>query len=1129
MGQGKKKSAFKKGMKRSMAVSLGVMMTGGYFANLVPVTAKADTTAAIFEDFESDARVGGQMGSVTLERSTNAFSGESALFVTGREQDWNSYSYDISTFHGKSINFNAQMRVDADNRNAIVCVKTTVAGEDQYTWINFSPLANGQYTEINCNYAVPADSTATILYFGTFDMVNGAQTVDSYYLDNVSIKETYFIKETFDDYTDTSSLKGGAFGGPTFTLVENGSPENKALEVSNRTSDYYGYVYDIAAFAGNKIKVTAKISSVGAKEDASNTFAATLKTGDGDSDYNRVGEVTTVGSAYATMESAEYDVPKDASTYLLYFEGPENVTFAIDDVEIAVSGDYVTNSQGESGTTPTSYADYSSYAILKDLYKDYFRLGVACETISNFSNDLSEIGNPVKEDLIKREFNSITFGNELKPAYNMGYASGNQREDYLPFVINPAAKEFLDWAKVNNMPLRGHTMVWHSQCSDEVFCKNYTPVKNGDVLDPCCFVDSETMKKRLESYIDTLMEYMYKNGYADLIYAWDVVNEAVEPGMNEYNLRDSYWYKTIGPDFVYWAFKYAREAENKYAKAYASLYGIDPSDEAALKSITPSLFYNDYNEFQESKCDAIIRMVSTDFAGHNMKAEGLIDGIGMQGHVSDNTSINTYINALRKYSAVVDEVQITELDVSQTTTGANAQYYQAKFYKNLFSALIDEVKNGSHLNSVTIWGLTDDNSWKKQDSPLIFNGDLSKKMAFDGIVGAADGTELPAPAYETPDFKDMDANFDAEDATAESEGFTPRGDGTLTIQSDVVYNGKAALLDSGRTASWNGASFDVSRFIGQTIEISAWVKTAASEVKLSADIDGVWPNIAAVDTSDGTWKQIKGVYKVPSDMTSLKLYFENNTTDDLYIDCVKVKLQGMSEDFEGAANIASSRGVGHVPSFAGVTDADSRTEGGHSFLVKRAEQDANMKFDVSKYIGHTVNVKAYVKTSDAKIRLGMDGETPIQLKEVDSNGDWTEVSATYYIPNTLTSAAMYIETDGNADFYVDDITMAMADFKEDCEGATNTLSTRWDGAGTLTIVEDGEAGNHVAVLTNRTENYFGTAFDVSPYLGMEVEISMDVKTDDDKIIMTGDINNVWPNYLTTTSNKGAYKTIHAVV
>ncbi|MDD5934963.1 MAG: InlB B-repeat-containing protein, partial [Clostridiales bacterium] len=47
--------------------------------------------------------------------------------------------------------------------------------------------------------------------------------------------------------------------------------------------------------------------------------------------------------------------------------------------------------------------------------------------------------------------------------------------------------------------------------------------------------------------------------------------------------------------------------------------------------------------------------------------------------------------------------------------------------------------------------------------------------------------------------------------------------------------------------------------------------------------------------------------------------------------------------------------------------------------------------------------------------------------------------------------------------------------------------------------------------------------------GMEVEISMDVKTDDDKIIMTGDINNVWPNYLTTTSNKGAYKTIHAVV
>ncbi|MBQ8548815.1 MAG: endo-1,4-beta-xylanase, partial [Lachnospiraceae bacterium] len=86
--------------------------------------------------------------------------------------------------------------------------------------------------------------------------------------------------------------------------------------------------------------------------------------------------------------------------------------------------------------------------ILKDVYQDYFRIGVACEKISErFTNH--EIGNPEKEALMKKQFNSMTFGNELKPAYNMGFSSPEATEEYLPFVINPEAKAMLDWAKEN--------------------------------------------------------------------------------------------------------------------------------------------------------------------------------------------------------------------------------------------------------------------------------------------------------------------------------------------------------------------------------------------------------------------------------------------------------------------------------------------------------------------------------------------------------------------------------------------------------------------------------------------------------------------------------------------------------
>ena len=204
-----------------------------------------------------------------------------------------------------------------------------------------------------------------------------------------------------------------------------------------------------------------------------------------------------------------------------------------------------------------------AHETLKDTYREYFRIGTAVERIHDrFTNN--EIGNPDKEALIVKEFSSMTCANELKPAYNMGWNSPEAKEDFLPFVINPNAKVMLDFAKANGIKVRGHVMVWHSQCAQEAFCKGYKPVtiptdpeklkenprlKFFERLDPVCFVDRDTMLKRLESYIHSLVEYMYREGYASTIYAWDVVNEAIElADKTETGLRNSYWYQVIGDD-----------------------------------------------------------------------------------------------------------------------------------------------------------------------------------------------------------------------------------------------------------------------------------------------------------------------------------------------------------------------------------------------------------------------------------------------------------------------------------------------------------------------------------------------------------------------------------------------------
>ena len=97
--------------------------------------------------------------------------------------------------------------------------------------------------------------------------------------------------------------------------------------------------------------------------------------------------------------------------------------------------------QEESETNTGKYADTSSYEELDELYKEYFMLGTGCEAIDHWNNQLAEIGNPEKEALISRMYNSITFGNEFKPAYNFDASSETL------FTVDFAAEELLDWAQ----------------------------------------------------------------------------------------------------------------------------------------------------------------------------------------------------------------------------------------------------------------------------------------------------------------------------------------------------------------------------------------------------------------------------------------------------------------------------------------------------------------------------------------------------------------------------------------------------------------------------------------------------------------------------------------------------------
>ncbi len=687
---------------------------------------------------------------------------------------------------------------------------------------------------------------------------------------------------------------------------------------------------------------------------------------------------------------------------------------------------------------------YNSNKTLKEVYRDYFRIGVACEKINErFTNH--EIGNPDKEALIKKQFSSMTFGNELKPDRNMGFASPEATEEYLPFVINSQAKAMLDWAKENEMPVRGHVLVWHSQCPKEVFCKGYQPVtiptdperlkenpmlKHFEKLDPVCFVSRETMLKRMKSYIYSVMEYMYRNGYARTIYAWDVVNEAIElADKTEYGLRDSYWRQVIGDDFIYWAFRFSKDAVVETSKKYAELYGVSPEDAVALKEIQPVLVYNDYNEWMPDRVEVAIGFLERSTEEHgSILGEGLIDGIGMQGHLSDNNDIDEYVAALKKYASLVGEIHITELDVKCTCLNKNQEYYQAVFYKRFFEELVKAKKEGANLTSVTFWGLTDDNSWIRGANPLLFHGDLSEKRSYEGVVYAVTGEDLGEPEKIEINLSDRYYDFEtqsgAEPVKPEDLGFKMRGFGMIEIQDRVVHSGKAALANEKRFGDWCGISFDVSDFIGQTIKVSAWVKSPALKVHIG--LDGVPHVPAMVDTTSGEWVFLEGTFKIPNDVHSMLMNFgaidaEQEKNAPIYVDDVEVKLVGLEESFEEKTNIAAIRGAGHLP-FCFVTDKESVDGKSNSYCVTRQEKDATIKLNISPYIGMTVDVSLYIKTKDKQVTIGLDGAVPQPLAKADtSSGVWTKVEARVELSKDLNSAEIYVETDGNAEFFVDDV------------------------------------------------------------------------------------------------------------
>ena len=310
-------------------------------------------------------------------------------------------------------------------------------------------------------------------------------------------------------------------------------------------------------------------------------------------------------------------------------------------------------------------------------------------------------------NLVKAHFNSITTTNEMKAYSLLDQRASQKRGDGMPAMNYTNADKMVQWAMDNGIGVRGHVLVWDAYMTEWFYHEDFNANKP--------IASRETLMARLEYYITEVVTHFEKK-FPGVVYCWDVVNEAVADGPNEYAAGDPRHLRTmrsgavngfqkyLGDDYVCWAFLYAKNA--------VEALGAD------IK-----LYYNDYNAYFPDKAKAIRTLIDeVNFFAQNDNGEfrQLCDGIGMQGYiggygVQDGCLVESHIgmikNEILNYAAMGCEVQITEMAVRNFDLAYAEKH--AEFYAKLFKMFMSlNGESGNPLKAVSIWGLGDTNAPK---------------------------------------------------------------------------------------------------------------------------------------------------------------------------------------------------------------------------------------------------------------------------------------------------------------------------------------------------------------------------------------------------------------------------------
>lgn len=320
-------------------------------------------------------------------------------------------------------------------------------------------------------------------------------------------------------------------------------------------------------------------------------------------------------------------------------------------------------------------------------------------------------------DAVTSNFDFVELENEFKPP---AVWKGPRDYDFSAgdFLVGAPGKT--GWAQQNKLKVRGHVLIYASD--NGYTLPQWIRTQGADI-------STEEASALLHDYI-----FAFAGRYRGKIAMWDVVNEAIDDRPNNgnpFNLKNSFWFRKLGKEFLVLAFKWAHEADPK-AQLYYNDYGVEGGGEKAKQMLE---------------------------LGKWLKEQGTgITGLGLQYHIDCHTKIAPgdghygLIEDIRKAGL---SYMITELDVAVPIQSKPAGdpdsglipkdpadlERQAEVFASVYQMALDS----KNCKGVQTWGVTDRYSWipgfsrGRNGAALLLDKDYAPKPAYNSVEAVLRG------------------------------------------------------------------------------------------------------------------------------------------------------------------------------------------------------------------------------------------------------------------------------------------------------------------------------------------------------------------------------------------------------